>query len=435
MTPPRGALAAGEGQVATRRAVEALRSGVPSRAAVAALGSAQTEIEDRFAALLEQVQNRPAAARHPAGLLIGGGFGSGKSHLLEHLAQLALDAGFVVSRVVVSKETPLYDPAKVFRAAAATAVVPGGHGPALAEAAAGLDPGTPAGAELWRWVSSPSSGLNERFPATLLLFARFGATDGELADAIVRFWSGDPVKVADIRRRLRESGEARYPLPAVPARELARQRFRFAARLMVAAGFAGWLVLFDEVELIGRYSVLQRGRAYAEFARWVRGEHDDPGLPLLAVMAMTDDFEAAVLSGKDDRELVPAKLRSRQTLEYDELAALAEAGMRAVDRDMLLLAPPDDAELDRAYARLKELHGEAFGWDPPDVAGLERLGATRMRQYVRAWINEWDLVRLDPEFAPQTQVVGDALDASTAYREDPDLERTATDGGTPDDSG
>ena len=424
---------AGDGQVATRRAVEALRSGVPSRAAVAALGSAQTEIEDRFAALLDQVHS-PAAARH-AGLLVGGGFGTGKSHLLEHLAQLALDAGLVVSRVVVSKETPLYDPVKVFRAAAATAVVPGGHGPALAEAAAGLDPGTPAGAELWRWVSSPGAGLNERFPATLLLFARYGATDGELADAIVRFWSGDPIKVADVRRRLREGGEARYALPAVPARELARQRFRFAARLMVAGGYAGWLVLFDEVELIGRYSVLQRGRAYAELARWVRGDHDDPGLPLVAVLAMTDDFEAAVLSGKNDREHVPSKLRSRQTLEYDELAALAEAGMRAIDRDMLLLAPPDDAELDRAYARLKELHGEAFGWDPPDVAGLERLGATRMRQYVRAWINEWDLVRLDPEFAPQTQVVGDALDASTAYREDPDLERTATDGGTPDDSG
>src|SRR6266511_4247709 len=82
----------------------------------------------RVAGLLEQAGDRPAGARHPAGLLLGGGFGSGKSHLLEHLAQLALDAGFVVGRVVVSKETPLYDPVKVFRAAAASAVVPGGHG-------------------------------------------------------------------------------------------------------------------------------------------------------------------------------------------------------------------------------------------------------------------------------------------------------------------
>src|SRR6266498_3812749 len=244
----------------------------------AALGSAQTEIEDRFAGLLEQAGDRPAGARHPAGLLLGGGFGSGKSHLLEHLAQLALDAGFVVGRVVVSKETPLYDPVKVFRAAAASAVVPGGHGPALVEAAASLDPGTPAHSDLWRWVSAQGAGLNERFAATLLLFDRLGATDGELADAIVRFWSGDPIKVAEVRRRLRETGEARYPLPAVPARELARQRFRFATRLMVAAGYSGWLVLFDEVELIGRYSVLQRGRSYAELARWVRGAHDDPGL-------------------------------------------------------------------------------------------------------------------------------------------------------------
>src|SRR6266511_2516973 len=251
--------------------------------------------------------DRPAGARHPAGLLLGGGFGSGKSHLLEHLAQLALDAGFVVGRVVVSKETPLYDPVKVFRAAAASAVVPGGHGPALVEAAASLDPGTPAHGDLWRWVSAQGAGLNERFAATLLLFDRLGATDGELADAIVRFWSGDPIKVAEVRRRLRETGEARYPLPAVPARELARQRFRFATRLMVAAGYSGWLVLFDEVELIGRYSVLQRGRCYAELVRWVRGAHDDPGLPLVAVLAMTDDFEAAVLSGKNDREVVPSK--------------------------------------------------------------------------------------------------------------------------------
>jgi hypothetical protein len=85
---------------------------------------------------------------------------------------------------------------------------------------------------------------------------------------------------------------------------------------------------------------------------------------------------------------------------------------------MLLLEPPDNDELDRAYAALKKLHGDAFGWSPPDVPGLERLGATRMRQYVRSWINEWDLVRLDPAFRPQTEVVTIASD----YREDSALE-------------
>jgi len=73
---------------------------------------------------------------------------------------------------------------------------------------------------------------------------------------------------------------------------------------------------------------------------------------------------------------------------------------------------PDEAELDRAYRILRQLHGTAYGWQPPDVSGLERLGATRMRQYVRAWINEWDLVRLDPDYQPATEVVQVAGDYS-----------------------
>jgi hypothetical protein len=400
--------------VARRRAVEALRAGVPSRDAVAAMGSGQPAIEDRFASLRDS-----AAAGEAGGLLIGGGFGSGKSHLLEHLARLALDAGFTVSRVVVSKETPIHDPAKVFAAAAASAVTAGRPGPAIAEAAAALDLEGRGYAELLRWATSAGSGLNERFSATLALFAQVRQRDAAFANAIVRFWSGDPIATPELRRRLKEIGEARPSLPPVAARDLARQRLRFVARLLAAAGSAGWVILFDEVELIGRYSLQQRAKSYAEIARWVRGDHGGHGVPIAAVLAMTDDFEAAVITGRNDREVVPDKLRAKQTPEATALAAAAQLGMRIIDREMELLTPPDEVELKQAYARLKDLHGEVFGWIPPDVSGLERLGATRMRQYVRAWINEWDLLRLDSTYRPETEMV----DISSNYQEDPDLER------------
>jgi len=410
----------GDQQVTRRRAVEALRSGVPSWAAVSALGSGQGDIEDRFLELLERVRDR-MPSEPPGGLLVSGGFGAGKSHLLEHLAHLALDDGFVVSRVVISKETPLHDPVKVFRAAVEAAVPPGGHGAALVEAAAALDTDGIAFSELDRWAGDARSELNERFAASLLLFARRGAADPELNELVVRFWSGDPVRVPELRRHLKEVGERRYPLSPISLRDLARQRLRFAARMFRAAGYPGWLLLFDEVELIGRYSLLQRARSYAEVARWVHGDRDDAGTPVGAVLAVTDDYEAAVLSGKGDREQVGAKLRSRGSAADDELAERAEAGMRAIERKALLLTPPDDAELDATYLRLKELHGEAYGWDPPDVRGLERLGATRMRQHVRAWINEWDLTLLDPAFIPATQVA-DTSALHPTYTEDPDLE-------------
>jgi hypothetical protein len=399
--------------ITRRRAIEALRSGVPSRDAVAALGTGQAAIEDRVGALLADAQEGRAG-----GLLLGGGFGAGKSHLLEHLGRLALDQGFVVSRVVISKEVPLHDPVKVFQAAAASAVRAGYGGPAIAEAAAEVDLDARGYGELRLWAASPAANLNERFPATLTLFARHRDRDGEFADAIVRFWSGDPIAVPELRRRMREIGEPRIVLPPISARELGGQRLRFAAKLLKAAGCAGWLILFDEVELIGRYSLQQRAKSYAELARWVRGEHGGPGLPLAAVLAMTDDFEAAVITGKGDREQVGQKLRAKETAEASDLASAAEQGMRIIDREMMLLAPPDAAELDQAYARLKQLHADAFGWTPPDVTGLERLGATRMRQYVRAWINEWDLVRLDSEYRPETETV----DVVSDYREDTALE-------------
>ncbi len=195
---------------------------------------------------------------------------------------------------------------------------------------------------------------------------------------------------------------------------------RFGARLLAAAGSAGWVVLFDEVELVGRYSLLQRAKSYAELARWMRGDHGGRGAPIAAVFAMTDDFEAAVITERNDRELVPAKLRAKDTPDATALATAAELGMRIIDRETHLLTPPDEVELKQAYDRLRELHGQAFGWQPPDVTGLERLGATRMRQYVRAWINEWDLARVYPGYRPETEMV----DVPSDYREDPDLERS-----------
>ena len=405
-------------RLSARRAVEALRSGVPSRDGVAALGSGQADIEDRFTDLLDAVGTvRPDAHR---GLLLGGGFGSGKSHLLEHFAHLALNRGFAVSHIVISKETPLHDPAKVLQAAVESAVSPNGAVGAVAEAAAGLDPGSPAFAELLRWASG--GPVDERFALTVSLFPRAQSGDDDFAEAIVRFWSGDRLSVADLRRQARLAGEGRRVLAPVAVRELAEQRFRFLSRLFVAAGCEGWLLLFDEVELIGRYTLLQRARSYAQLADWLLPDPDDPASPLATILAMTDDFEAAVLTDRNDREIVPTKLRAKQAPQWDEVAARAETGMHLIERDMMRLSQPDAAELDRTYRQLKNLHSEAFGWDAPDVAGLERLGATRMRQYVRAWINEWDLVRLDPSYRPQTEVAPLAY----SYDEQPDLDPEQT---------
>src|SRR5688572_11799379 len=96
-----------------RRALEALRSGVPNTDAVRVLGCNQRAVEAKFH---EQITMLKGSGQ-VAGLLVKGGFGTGKSHLLEYLEHLAVSKNCVCSRVVVSKETPLYDLAKMYRSA------------------------------------------------------------------------------------------------------------------------------------------------------------------------------------------------------------------------------------------------------------------------------------------------------------------------------
>ena len=408
-----------------RRALEALRAGVPNRDAVAVLGSMQQGVEDRFSRLLAAVRALPEGS--PAGgMLIGGGFGTGKSHVLEHLAHMALSEQFVVSKVVVSKETPLHDPVKVYRAAIEQAKVPGRPGSAIDEIVAGLDVDAPRYADLYRWVHQDGAPVDSRFAATLFLH-EYARGDEEFADRIVRFWGGDPLPVADLRRRLKEAGAAAgYPLAAMRERDLSRQRFRFVARLAQAAGYSGWVVLLDEAELIGRYATLQRAKSYAEIARWIRGDRDDPTAPLCAVLTTVDDFEGQVLVGKNDVELIPKRLRAGGTADDEVLAAQAETGMRIIEREQVQLQPPGQEELDRTYNQLRQIHREAYNWEPPDVAGLERLPSNRMRQYVRAWINEWDLRRLDPTYTPVLVTTELGVDLS-AQDADADLGSQARD--------
>lgn len=406
-----------------RRALEALRNGVPNRDAVRilGLGTNQMEVEQRFVAQLSDVKPWAREGRQVPGLLFQGDFGSGKSHLLGYFQDLAVNQGFVCSRVVISKETALFDPGRVFRAAVESAVVPGRRGQAIHETALTLVPSAPDYDEFYLWANARESGLAPVFPATLLLHQQLN-NDPELVEEIRDFWSGSAIAISKLRAALRRvrQGSA-FIMGRVPVRELDVQRFSFAARLFLGAGFKGWVVLFDEVELIGRYSLLQRARSYAELARWM-GRIEGSGIPgLTAVAAICEDFVPAVLEDKGDGDKAGARLRTRGRDEDLVVAAWAEGMMRVISQEAkgMALHPPSDADLRETYDRLKTIHSKAFQWTPPDVSGPEHSVSRAMRAYVRRWINEWDLARLYP---------GEALDSlelevKQDYSEDADLER------------
>ena len=195
-------------------------------------------------------------------------FGSGKSHLLSYLEHQALSQGFACSRVAVSKETPLYDLGKVFKSAVDHGRMPGRSGQLMEELGLGLHENSEAYARFLKWADSERNGLHRMFPATLVIHEK--ASDPELISDIRAFWSGDRIAVPRVKNGLRVIGQLQnYVFKAPKASELSSQRLRFATELIKGAGYQGWVVLLDEVELVGFYSRLQRARSYAELARWL----------------------------------------------------------------------------------------------------------------------------------------------------------------------
>jgi len=403
-------------QVKNQRAIEALRNGVPNRDAVKVLGCNQPEIEDKFLQHLQNVKQAVANGGKNEGLLVAGGFGSGKSHLLEYLMHLALEQNFVCSKIVISKETPLYDPVKLYRAAAEAAIVPGKRGSAMTLIATALKFNSQPYADFYQWIHQ-KAGLNSIFAATLFLNERM-KTDPEFSNRITSFWSGDKIGKGEINKKLRECGEpVTYKIDKISVKELACQSFKFAARLIIAAGYAGWVLLIDEAELIGRYSLVQRAKSYAELARWMGRLEDSNYTGLTTVFAITDDFQARILEEKDDFEKVPGRLRAKGP-ESDLLASQAERGMRVIKNESIRLKSPNDEVLKQTYDKICIIHAKAYNWDPPPVQSIDSMTTTLMRQCVRGWITEWDLKRLDSDYTPEIEVTKLEQD----YTEDKDLE-------------
>jgi len=418
-------------RTASRRAVEALRAGVPNRDAVSQLGCSQPEIEQKFLTMLHDSLEKRDAQQQAYGLIVSGDFGSGKSHLLQYLEHLSLENGYVASKLVISKETSLADPAKLFRAAIEQARVPGKLGSAINNVASALHYNSDRYRDFSLWAASPESHLAAQFPASLYVYEYGG--DLEFSNSIIRFWSGDPLTTRELRGKLRELGQqSTYDIGRLPnAGELAMQRFRFATRLMIAAGYEGWVLLIDEAELIAQYTFKQRAKAYAELARWM-GRLDDlengifPGLA--TVVALTPDFDAKVIQYQGDRpgdeELVPGRLRASPRDEDALLATLAVRGMRLISQQRQPLSPLTAERVQQTFEELRKIYSEAFQWPAPRIElGFSGQASAVMRPLVRRWITEWDIRRMYPgsSFEPEVTPL-----LPPSYEEDPDVEPSDT---------
>ena len=176
---------------------------------------------------------------------------------------------------------------------------------------------------------------------------------------------------------------------------------------MQAAGYAGWILLVDEAELIGRYSVNQRAKSYAEVAR-LMNMIDGQMLPGLGtVVALTNDFREEILEKKGDSVKMLEKLRDKQTDSDSLLAHKAEKGMGLLQTQRIPLGQPSSGTIQEVHQIVRGLHLKGHGWRmwEQDAEGPATIvPGSSMRKYVKSWVTEWDLLRLYPSEESEVEV-------------------------------
>jgi len=155
-----------------------------------------------------------------------------------------------------------------------------------------------------------------------------------------------------------------------------------------------------------------------EVARWL-GILEEYACPAIgAIVALTDDFQSVVLDEKQDSPKIEGLSHEGEGGDLQRQAQHALQGIRCIEQESEPLIRPYETMVDALYEKLRVLHGSAYSWQPPPVSAIEKLSSTRMREYIRGWITEWDLRRLYPE----AQLDIEFLEVRQNYDEDQELE-------------
>ena len=127
-----------------RHIIEALRSGIPSRAVGQYFSEARPRIMKDISARLELVCEKGKSS----GMIVSGKYGEGKTHLLNTVFNLAQSNNMVVSYLSLSKETPMDKMWLIYQKALQNTYLPGRSQPGFMHELEKISAGSPLAGEM-----------------------------------------------------------------------------------------------------------------------------------------------------------------------------------------------------------------------------------------------------------------------------------------------
>ena len=393
-----------------RHVVEALRSGVPSRAVGEYFSEARPAMMKRIRDALEGV----SSGGRSAGMIFTGRYGEGKTHLLNTVFSMAAQSNMAVSMISLGKESPVDKPWLLYQKLAANTYLPGARQPGFRSALEELTPGSAVTGELLAYASRELDTDRHYF----LLKALLNTQEEEERAAFLADLEGAFATGAAIKRSFRRitGAAAKFSQPFSKRRH-SMDYFYFLSHLFRALGCSGWVILLDEAELIGRMGKAARGRSYRQMDALL---HPDPRLEAtFTLFAMSSSYAEDVIDRKHEFENVKAQFA-------EDPGALKAAG----DTLNAILSAPELAPLNRdeilnVLSSIQDFHSRAYDWhpqvEPESIFRATEAGGYLLRTKIRAAIEFFDQLYQYGE-AGQTRITALGKESFEEEEETPELD-------------
>ena len=359
-----------------RHVIEALRSGIPSRAVGQYFSEARPkvmkEISDRLDKVCEQGKSN--------GMIISGKYGEGKTHLLNTVFNLAHSNNMVVSYLSLSKETPLDKLYLVYQKLIQNTYLPKRQQPGFMHELEKVSANSPVATEMLLYAAKQL----ETDKLYYLFRSYLNTEDSDEKFLLQADLEGDFIANVPLKKIYKRifGQPVKYNTNFTKTKHCG-DYFAFMSHLFLQMGYHGWVILIDETELMGRLGKKARLNAYRNIAHFL--------LPAERLEAV---FSIFALSASYVEDVIEAKH------EYENLAMVypEEQEPAKTVMDLLVKAPQllplTKDEIQEILRKIQDFHGRAYEWTPNlSVDSLEaatQSGGYLLRTKIRAAIEFLD---------------------------------------------
>ena len=359
-----------------RHIIEALRSGVPSRAVGQYFSEARPKIMKDISGRLDMVREKGRSS----GMIISGKYGEGKTHLLNTVFNLAHSSNMVVSYLCLSKETPMDKLHLVYQKALQNLYLPGRQQPGFMHELDKISPNSPLAGEMLPFAAK----YLETDKLYYLFRSYLNTEDSDEKFLLQSDLEGDFIANAPLKKIYRRifGQPVKYNVNFTKTKHC-RDYFSFMSYLFTQMGYHGWVILLDETELIGRLGKKARLNAYRNMADFLLSDRCPERT--FSLFALSSSYVEDVIEGKHEYENLEAV--------YPEEPEPARTILNLLEGAPQLL-PLTKEEIHEVLRKIQEFHGRAYNWTPAlSIETLEEAiqsGGYLLRTRIRAAIEFLD---------------------------------------------